>query len=94
MEDHLNHGFLVALHRFVDYVPLIVDMELVRGVCQDLITVLRKSFRFSDSGAAERCREFLRESDEVREKREHLKQRMRRLARATEELIEFGFWTP
>ncbi len=94
MEDHLNHGFLVALHRFVDYVPLIVDMELVRGVTQNLVTVLRKSFRFSDSGAAQHCRDFLRESVEVQEKREHLKQRMRRLAHATEELTEFGFWDP
>jgi hypothetical protein len=89
----LNHKFLVALHRFVDYVPLIVDMELVQGVCQDLAPILRKSFAFSDSGAAERCSDFLQESEEVREKREYLKQRKRRLALAKEELSEYGFWT-
>jgi hypothetical protein len=38
--------------------------------------------------------EFLRESLEVREKREYLKQRKRRSALAKLELTEFGFWTP
>ena len=89
----LNFKLLVALHRFVDYVPLIVDMELVQGIYRDLGTVLRKSFRFSDANAAERCSEFLRESDEVRERREYLRQRKRRLASAIEELTEFGFWS-
>ena len=85
----LNHKFLVALHRFVDYVPLIVDMELVQGICQDLTTILRKSFTFSESGAAERCSDFLRESVDVQEKREYLKQRKLRLARAKEELSDY-----
>ncbi|KAF8504669.1 P-loop containing nucleoside triphosphate hydrolase protein [Russula emetica] len=87
-------GFEVALHRFVDYVPLIVDTELVQGVCQGLATILRKSFRFNDPGAAERCSAFLRESVEVRERREFLKQRKHRLALAKVELTEYGFWTP
>ena len=69
-------------------------MELVQGVCQDLAAILRKSFTFSDPGAAERCSDFLRESVDVREKREYLKQRKRRLALAKEELSECGFWTP
>jgi hypothetical protein len=86
-------GFEVALHRFVDYVPLIVDMELVRGVCQDLANVLRKSFTFSEPDAAERCTDFLRESDEVREKREYLTQRKRRLALAKVELAGYGYWS-
>ena len=84
----------MALHRFVDYVPLIVDTELVQGVCRDLATTLRSGFRFNDPSAAERCSDFLRESLEVRERREYLNQRKRRLALAKEELIEFGFWTP
>ena len=69
-------------------------MELVQGVCQDLATILRKSFTFSDSDAAERCSVFLRESVDVREKREYLTQRKRRLALAKEELSGHGFWTP
>ena len=83
---------LVALHRFVDYVPLIVDTELIQGVCQGLATILRRSFRFNDPGAAERCSEFLRESAEVQERREYLKQRKRRLALAKVELTDFPFW--
>jgi urease accessory protein UreF len=69
------------------------DTELVQGICKDLTMVLRKSFRFSDANAVERCNEFLRESDEDRERREYLRQRKRRLASAIEELTEFGFWT-
>ncbi len=78
----------------MDYVPLIVDTELVQGLCEDLATILRRSFNFNDPGAAERCSDFLRESVEAREKREYLKQRKRRLALAKEELTDFGFWTP
>ena len=78
----------------MDYVPLIVDTELVQGVCEGLAATLRRSFRFNDADAAERCSEFLKESVEVREMREYLKQRKRRLALAKEELTEFGFWTP
>jgi hypothetical protein len=77
------------LHRFVDYVPLIVDTELVRGVCQDLAITLRQSFRFSHPDAAERCADFLREPDEVKVEREHLKRKMQRLTRAKEELSNF-----
>jgi len=85
-------GFEVTLSRFVDYVPLIVDTELVQGVCQGLATLLRKNFRFNDPDAAENCSEYLRESDDVREQREYLNQRKNRLALAKAELIEYGFW--
>jgi hypothetical protein len=88
-----THKLLVALHRFVDYVPLIVDTELVQGACQGLATILRRSFRFRDPGAVERCNEFLRETAEVQEKREYLRQKKRRLALAKIELSDFGFWT-
>lgn len=71
-----------------------MDTELVQGVCLGLATALRGSFRFNDASAAERCSDFLRESVEVREKREYLKQRKRRLGLAKEELTEFPFWTP
>jgi Dynamin GTPase effector domain len=76
----------------VDYVPLIVDTELVQGVCQDLAKVLRRSLRLSEPNLTERCREFLREPDEVQEDRERLKQKLHRLARAKEELTDF--WSP
>jgi len=85
-------GFEVSLHRFVDYVPLIVDTILVRGVCQDLAIILRQSFRFSEPGAAERCADFLREPDDVKVDREHLKMKMQRLTLAKEELS--NFWSP
>lgn len=83
---------LVALHRFVDYVPLVVDTELVRGVSQDLAATLRQSFSFSEPNAAERCREFLREPLEVQQERDHLRQKLNRLSRAAEELKDF--WGP
>jgi len=85
-------GFEVALRRFVDYVPLAVDTELVRGVCQDLPATLRRSFRFSEPNAAERCSDFLQEPPERTIARQELKQKLHRLARADEELREFDFW--
>ncbi|KAI0250038.1 P-loop containing nucleoside triphosphate hydrolase protein [Lactifluus subvellereus] len=85
-------GFEVALHRFVDYVPLVVDTELVRGVCEGLAPVLRRSFGFSSPGAVERCSDLLQEPLEVKRERERLIQRLHRLALATEELHHF--WGP
>ena len=85
-------GLLVSLHRFVDYVPLVIDTELVRGICQDLTVTLRKSFRLSDPDAADRCRDLLREPDDVQRDRELLQQRLDRLNRAEDELREF--WGP
>jgi hypothetical protein len=80
---------IVALHRFVDYVPLMIDNVLVRGICEDLANVLRKSFNFSEPSAAERCDSFLQEPLEVKKERDHLKQRANRLARAAEGLHDF-----
>ncbi|KAH9006239.1 P-loop containing nucleoside triphosphate hydrolase protein [Lactarius hatsudake] len=85
-------GFEVALHRFVDYVPLVVDTELVRGLCQDLPRVLRQSFKFNEPNLVERCREYLQEPPDVKGAREFLEQKLRRLARAEEELR--NFWGP
>jgi len=82
----------VSLHRFVDYVPLVIDTELVRGICQDLTASLRRSFRLSEPNAADRCRDLLREPDDVQSERELLQQRQHRLNRAEDELREF--WGP
>jgi GTP-binding protein EngB required for normal cell division len=82
-------GFEVALHRFVDYVPLVVDMELVRGVCQDLARALRQSFKFNEPNLVERCREYLQEPPDIKRDRNFLEQKQRRLARAEEELRNF-----
>lgn len=80
---------LVCLDRFVDYVPLIIDTELVRGVCQGLKTALRQGFRLNEADAAERCYELLREPQEVQVEREHLQQKLRRLYKAQYELEKF-----
>lgn len=85
-------GFEVALHRFVDYVPLVVDIELVRGVCRDLPATLRQSFKFNESNLVERCREFLQEPLDAKRERELLEQKLRRLERAQVEVSDF--WGP
>ncbi|KAF8270217.1 P-loop containing nucleoside triphosphate hydrolase protein [Lactarius quietus] len=82
-------GFEVALHRFVDYVPLAVDTELVRGLCQDLAPALRQSFKFTQPNLVERCREFLQETPDTQRDREFLEQKLRRLSLAEEELRNF-----
>jgi Dynamin GTPase effector domain len=84
------HTRIVALLRFVDYVPLVIDTVLVRGLCDDLATVLRRSFRFSEVNAAERCSYFLQESPEAKRMRDHLGQKHARLTRAAEELRRHG----
>jgi len=94
MVENFNHGPLVALRRFVDYVPLVVDTELVRGVCQDLSATLRRSFRFSEPGAAGRCSELLQEPRERQAARRELRQKLDRLARADDELRFLDFWGP
>lgn len=76
----------------MDYVPLIVDTELVQGVCQDLAKVLRRSLRLSEPNPTERCSEFLRKPAEVQEDRDRLNQKLQRLAHAKEELT--NFWSP
>ena len=79
----------VALHRFVDYVPLVVDMELVRSVCKNLAPALRRSFKFSEPNLIERCRDLLQEPPEVKKERDFLEQKLRRLTRAEEEVRNF-----
>ena len=74
---------IVALHRFVDYIPLVVDMELVRGVCQGLAPALRQSFKFNEPNLVERCREYLQEPPDIKRDRLSLEQKLRRLARST-----------
>ena len=76
----------------MDYVPLIIDTELVRGICQGLTVTLRKSFSLSDPVAVERCRDFLREPQEVQRERKHLRQKLDRLTQAEDEVRHF--WGP
>jgi hypothetical protein len=83
---------LVSLHRFVDYVPLVIDTELVRGIYQGLTVALRKSFSLSEPTSVERCRDFLREPQEVQVERQHLRQKLDRLNQAEDELRDF--WGP
>ena len=80
------------MDRFVDYVPLVIDTELVRGICQGLKATLRKGLRLSEPDAADRCNELLREPQELQIEREHLKQKLNRLYRAEHELRDF--WGP
>ncbi|KAI0262180.1 P-loop containing nucleoside triphosphate hydrolase protein [Gloeopeniophorella convolvens] len=86
-------GFEVALRRFTDYVPLAVDAKLVRGLGEGLASALRESFKLSEPGALERCREFLREPPKREAEREELRQKMDRLTRAAQELQTSWPWT-
>ena len=76
----------------MDYVPLVIDTELVRGICENLTATLRKSFRLSEPGSMERCREYLQEPQEVQGEREHLRRKLHRLTQAEDELRDF--WGP
>jgi Dynamin GTPase effector domain len=84
------HTRIVALLRFVDYVSLVIDTVLVRGLCDGLANVIRQSFRFSEDNAAERCSYLLQEPPEIKGMRDHLRQKQVRLTRAAEELRRHG----
>jgi hypothetical protein len=57
-----------------------------------LAKILRLSLRFGEPNAFDRCRDFLREPQQVQIDREYLRQKLLRLALATEELS--NFWSP
>ncbi|PCH35504.1 hypothetical protein WOLCODRAFT_145834 [Wolfiporia cocos MD-104 SS10] len=82
--------FQVAYKRFVDYVPMAVDYELVLGLHRNggLETALLKGLGISGEDGPRRCKEFLQEPQHVVTRRQELQKRWERLDTAKKELME------
>ncbi|KAI0060571.1 hypothetical protein BV25DRAFT_945522 [Artomyces pyxidatus] len=77
---------VVAYRRFVDYVLIAVEDELVAGLERGISEALAQGFRFSDANVVERCQALLQESPNIAELRDSLLKKQKRLLDAREQL--------
>ncbi|KZT04838.1 uncharacterized protein LAESUDRAFT_760851 [Laetiporus sulphureus 93-53] len=82
--------FQVAYKRFVDYVPMAIDHELVLGLDRDgrLESILLKELGITGPEGTRRCKEYLQEPHSVVMRRQELRKRWERLNSANKELVE------
>ncbi|KAH9915501.1 P-loop containing nucleoside triphosphate hydrolase protein [Fomitopsis serialis] len=82
--------FQVAYKRYVDYVPMAVDRELILGLDMDgaLESVLLKGLGITGPDGPRRCKEFLQEPPNVVTRRQELQKRWERLDTAKKELMD------
>ncbi|KAH9833436.1 P-loop containing nucleoside triphosphate hydrolase protein [Rhodofomes roseus] len=82
--------FQVAYKRYVDYVPMAVDHELVLGLDKDgaLESVLLKGLGITGPDGQRRCKDFLQEPPNVVTRRQELQKRWERLDTAKKELMD------
>ncbi|KAI0032843.1 P-loop containing nucleoside triphosphate hydrolase protein [Vararia minispora EC-137] len=80
--------FQVAYKRFVDIVPMTIDLVLIKGVTVDLQKILLVGLGVKGPGGFERCHQLLEEPEGVSARRKELVKRRERLARAREELVD------
>lgn len=80
----------VAYKRYVDYVPMAIDHELVLGLDKGgaLESVLLKGLGVTGPDGQRRCREFLQEPPNVVTRRQELQKRWERLDTAKKELMD------
>lgn len=75
---HFSLG-VVAFKRCVDYIPLAIDMELVRGFGRNISGLLFQELGVSGADAEEKCAKYLAEPPELAAKREDLQNKLRGL---------------
>ncbi|KDR69882.1 hypothetical protein GALMADRAFT_145261 [Galerina marginata CBS 339.88] len=79
--------FQVAYKRFADNVPLAIDLELVRGVEQDLLPILFSGLGINGPEGDKICKDFAQESPQVADRRTDLLKKLERLENAHRELL-------
>lgn len=82
--------FQVASRRFVDYVPMTVDQELLRGLSKGLASAVKKEITFNRADIKDYCEELLREPSNIGIARKKLQEKLDRLRRAKTELARFS----
>ena len=86
----LFDAFAVASRRFVDYVPMTVDQELLCGLSKGLVSAVKKEITFNRADIKDYCEELLREPSNVGIARKKLQEKLDRLRRAKSELARFS----
>ncbi|PPQ80108.1 LOW QUALITY PROTEIN: hypothetical protein CVT25_001476 [Psilocybe cyanescens] len=82
--------FQVAYKRFTDNVPLAIDLDLVRGVKQDVLVVLYSTLGINGLDGHRICKELAQESPQIADKRIDLQKKLERLEVASGELLSLG----
>ena len=80
----------MAFKRCVDYIPLAIDMVLVRGFGKDLISLLLQELGVSGADADRKCAAYLAEPFELVAKREELRDSLTRLVAAKDAIEEWA----
>lgn len=81
----------VAFKRFVDNVPMTIDLELVRGVEKDILHVLYSHLAINGPKGDAICKELAQESRKIAERRADLQKKLERLESARFELFTADF---
>ena len=74
----------------MDYIPLAIDMMLVRGFGKDLISLLLQELGISGADADRKCAAYLAEPVELVAKREELRDSLTRLVAAKDAIEEWA----
>ena len=81
------HICSVSYKRFVDNVPLAIDVELVRGIETDILSVLYAKLGINGPNGDTVCKELAQESRKIMERRRDLTKKLERLESARLELF-------
>jgi hypothetical protein len=84
--DTLLTYLQVAFKRFVDYIPMIIDFELLKGFERTLDDALFKGMALGEDQARQRCTAFLKEDPAIIRRRESLHQDLERFEAALADL--------
>ena len=80
----------MAFKRFVDYVPMIIDFEMLKRFNRTIDEILFKELALGSENAHARCRAFLDEAPEVINRRNDLSGKLVRLEAARLEVQKVG----
>ena len=80
----------MAYKRFADNVPLAIDLELVQGAEQNILSTLYSSLGINGQDGARVCRELAQESPQIADRRADLLKKLERLETASDELLHIG----
>ncbi|KAH9474808.1 Interferon-induced GTP-binding protein Mx2 [Psilocybe cubensis] len=79
--------FQVAYKRFIDYVPLTIDAELVDGLAQDLLPTLYSQLGINGPKGDAICKDFAQENRKTATRRVELTKKLERLMAGHNELF-------
>ncbi|KAJ7651398.1 hypothetical protein FB45DRAFT_1079214, partial [Roridomyces roridus] len=82
--------FQVAYKRVTDNIPAAIDHELVRGIGRGVLQMLYSGLEINGAKSEQICRDFAEESLSVREQREELESKLRRLRMGEGKLRQVG----